>query len=135
MLKTGYFSPIFEKKFSSFCQIFQKVRLNGVRLKGGYIAQSKNLKFRFMILADRVGLDEFVGTGKTVKFGLICLPDTKEKSKNRFSHIAFSGHVTCFNLIVFVQRGAEKSGLQYAMVELGMSSRHRDEKVSSLAFL
>ena len=104
-------------------------------LKGGYIAQSKSLKFHFMILSDRVGLDKFVGTGKTVKFGLICLPDTKQKSKNRFSQITYSGHVTGFDEKVFVQGGAGKSGLQYAMVKLGMSNRHRDEKVSSLAIL
>ena len=44
-------------------------------------------------------------------------------------------HVTSFDEKVFVQGGAKKSGLQYAMVELGMSSRHRDEKVTSLAIL
>ena len=88
-----------------------------------------------MILSGRVGLDKFVGTGKTVKFGLICLPDTKQKSKNRFSQITYSGHVTGFEEKVFVQGGAKKCDLQYAMVELGMSSRHRDEKVSSLAIL
>ena len=88
-----------------------------------------------MILSDRVGLDKFVGTGKTVKLGLICLPDTKQKSKNRFSQITYSGHVTGFDEKVFVQGGAKKSGLQYAMVELRMSGRHRDEKVSSFAIL
>ena len=88
-----------------------------------------------MILSGRVGLEKFVGTGKTVKFGLICLPDTKQKSKNRFSQITYSCHVAGFYEKVFVQGGAKKSGLQYAMVELGMSSRHRDEKVSSLAIL
>ena len=88
-----------------------------------------------MVLSDRVGLDKFVGTGKTVKFGLICLPDTKQKSKNRFSQITYSGHVTGFDEKVFVQGGAKKCDLQYAMVELGLSSRHRDEKVSSLAIL
>ena len=88
-----------------------------------------------MVLPDRVGLDKFVGTGKTVKFGLICLPDTKQKSKNRFSQITYSGHVMGFDEKVFVQGGAKKSGLQYAMIELGMSTRHRDEKVSSLAIL
>ena len=72
-------------------------------LKGGYIAQSKNLKFLFTVLSDRVGLDEFVGTGKTVEFGLICLPDTKQKSKNRFSQITYFGHVTSFDEKVFVQ--------------------------------
>ena len=36
---------------------------------------------------------------------------------------------------VFVQGGAKKSCLQYAMVELRMSCRHRDEKVSSFAIL
>ena len=86
--------------------------------KGGYIAQSKNLKFHFILLPDRVGLDKFVGTGKTVEFGLICLPDTKEKSKNRFSQIAYSGHVTCFDEKVFVQGSAKKSELQYAIIKL-----------------
>ena len=86
-----------------------------------------------MILTDRVGPDKFVGTGKTVKFGLICLPDTKQKSKNRFSQITYFGHVTGFDEKVFVQGGATKCDLKYAMVELGLSSRHRDEKVSSLA--
>ena len=104
-------------------------------IKGGYIARSKNLKFHFMALSDRAGLDKLVGTGKTVEFGLICLPDTKQKSKNRFSQITYSGHVTGFDENFFVQGAAKKSGLQYAMVELGMSSRHRDEKVSSLAIL
>ena len=51
-------------------------------------------------------LVEFVGTGKTVEFGLICLPDTKQKSKNRFSQITYSGHVTGFDEKVFVQGGA-----------------------------
>ena len=105
------------------------------RVKGGYIAQSKNLKFHFMILSGRVGLDKFVGTGRTVKFGLICLPDTKQKSKNRFSQITYFDHVTGFDENFFVQRGAQKSGQQYALVELRMSSRHCDEKVSSLAIL
>ena len=89
----------------------------------------------FLILSDRVGLDKFVGTSKTVKLGLICLPDTKQKSKNRFSQITYSGHVAGFYEKVFVQGGAKKSGLQYAMVERVMSSRHRDEKVTSLAIL
>ena len=88
-----------------------------------------------MVLPDRVGLDKFVGTGKTVKFGLICLPDTKQKSKNRFSQITYSGHVMGFDEKVFVQGGAKKSGLQYAMVELRVSGRHCDEKVSSFAIL
>ena len=75
-------------------------------IKGGYIARSKNLKTHFIILSDRVGLDKFVGTGKTVKFGLICLPDTKQKSKNRFSQITYFGHVTGFDEEVLVQGGA-----------------------------
>ena len=88
-----------------------------------------------MVLSGRQGLDKFVGTGKTVKFGLICLPDTKYKSKIRFSQITYSGHMIGFDEKVFVQGGAKKSGLQYAMVELWMSGRHRDEKVSSFAIL
>ena len=71
-----------------------------------------------MILSCRVDLEKFVGTGKTVKFGRMCLPDTKQKSKNRFSQITYSGHVSGFDEKVFVQGGAKKSGLQYAMVEL-----------------
>ena len=71
-----------------------------------------------MILTDRVGPDKFKGTGKTVKFGLICLPDTKQKSKNRFSQITYSGHVAGFYEKVFVQGGAKKYCLQYTMVEL-----------------
>ena len=82
-----------------------------------------------MILTDRVGPDKFVGTGQTVKFGLICLPDTKQKSKNRFSQITYSSHVTSFYEKVSVQGVAQKSGLQYARVELGMSGRQRGEKV------
>ena len=59
-----------------------------------------------MALSDRVGLDKFVGTGKTAKFGFICLPDTKQKSKSRFSQIMYFGHVTSFDEKVFVQGGA-----------------------------
>ena len=59
-----------------------------------------------MILSDRVGLDKFVGTGKTVKFGLICLSDMKQKSKNRFSQIMYFGHVTSFDEPIFIQGGA-----------------------------
>ena len=81
-----------------------------------------------MILSGRVGLDNFVGTGRTVKLGLICLPDTKQKSKNRFSKITYSGHVTSFDETIFVQGGAKKSGLQYAMVKLGMSGQQRCKK-------
>ena len=77
-----------------------------VSFKGGYIARSKNLKFHFMVLSGRVGLDEFVGTGLTVKLGLVCLPDTKQKSKSRFPQIAYSGHVTQFDKKVFVQGDA-----------------------------
>ena len=44
-------------------------------------------------------------TCKTVKFDLICLPDTKQKSKNRFSQITYFGHVTSFDEKVFVQGG------------------------------
>ena len=91
------------------------------------------MKFHFIVLPDRVGLDEFVGTGKTVEFGLICLPDTKEKSKNRFSQIAYSGHVTCFNEKILVQGVAKKSGLQCAIVKLGLSGRQRGEKMQFLA--
>ena len=86
-----------------------------------------------MVLPDRVGLDKFVGTGKTVKFGLICLPDTKQKSKNRFSQITYFGHVTGFDDKLFVQGVAKQSGLQYPMVELGLSGRQRGEKVRFLA--
>ena len=87
------------------------------------------MKFLFIVLSDRVGLDEFVGTGKTVKFGLICLPDTKQKSKNRFSQITYFGHVTGFDDKLFVQGVATQSGLQYPMVELGLSGRQRGEKM------
>ena len=59
-----------------------------------------------MVLSGRVGLDEFVGTGLTVKFGLVCLPDTKQKSKSRSPQIAYSGHVTQFVKKVFVQGDA-----------------------------
>ena len=75
-------------------------------LKGGYIARSKNLKFHFIVVSGRVGLDKLVGTGLTVKFGLVCLPDTKQKSKSRFPEIAYSGHVTQFDKKVFVQGDA-----------------------------
>ena len=77
------------------------------KLKGGYIAQSKLLKIHFMVLSNRVGQDNFVGTGMTVKLGLVCLPDTEQKSKIRFSQIAYSGHVTCFDEKVFVQGSAK----------------------------
>ena len=96
-------------------------------LKGGYIAQSKLLKIHFMVLSNRVGQDNFVGTGMTVKLGLVCLPDTEQKSKIRFSQIAYSGHVTCFDEKVFVQGSAKKSGLQCAIIKLGLSGRHRCE--------
>ena len=43
--------------------------------------------------------------------------------------------MTGFDEKLFVQEGAQKSGLQYALVKLGMSSRHGDEKVTSLAIL
>ena len=89
-----------------------------INIKGGYIAQSKNLKFDSMILYDRVGLDKFEGTGKTVNFGLICLPDTKEKPKNRFSQIVYSGHVIGSDEKLFVQGSAKRSNLQYTMVKL-----------------
>ena len=56
-----------------------------------------------MVLSNRVGQDKLVGTGMTVKLGLVCLPDTEQKSKIRYSQIAYSGHVTCFNKKVFVQ--------------------------------
>ena len=82
-----------------------------------------------MVLSGRVGLDEFVGTGLTVKLGLVCLPDTKQKSKSRFPQIAYSGHVTQFDKKVFVQGGAQKSAPQYALVEIGLSSRQRGEKM------
>ena len=75
-------------------------------LKGGYIARSKNLKFHFMALSGRVGLEKFIGTDLTVKFGLVCLPDTKQKSKSRFPEIAYSGHVTQFDKKVFVEGDA-----------------------------
>ncbi len=87
-------------------------------LKGGYIAQSKKLKTRFMILSGRVDLEKFIGTGQTVKFGRICLPDTKQKSKNRFSQITYFGHVIGFDEEVLAQGGAKKSGLQYVLVKL-----------------
>ena len=96
-----------------------------VPFKGGYIAQSKMLKIHFMVLSNRVGQDNFVGTGMTVKLGLVCLPDTEQKSKIRFSQIAYSGHVTCFDEKFFVQGNAKKSGLQCAIIKLGLSGRHR----------
>ena len=71
-----------------------------------------------MILSGRVDLEKFEGTGQTVKFGRICLPDTKQKSKNRFSQITYFGHVTGFDEEVLVQGGAKKSGLQYVLVKL-----------------
>ena len=36
-----------------------------------------------MVLSNRVGQDNFVGTGMTVKIGLVCLPDTEQKSKTK----------------------------------------------------
>ena len=51
--------------------------VKGDAIKGGYIARSKYLKIHFMFLSDRVDLDKSIGTGLTVKFGLVCLPDTK----------------------------------------------------------
>ena len=78
-----------------------------------------------MVLSNRVGQENFVGTGMTVKLGLVCLPDTEQKSKIRFSQIAYSGHVTCFDEKVFVQGSANKSGLQCAIIKLGLSGRHR----------
>ena len=59
-----------------------------------------------MVLSGGVGPDKFVGTGLTVKFGLVCLPDTKQKSKSRSPQIAYSGHVTQFDKKVFVQGDA-----------------------------
>ena len=110
---------------------FYRVKFSGVEcsldFKGGYIAQSKLLKIHFMVLSNRVGQDNFVGTGMTVKLGLVCLPDTEQKSKIRFSQIAYSGHVTCFDVDVFVQGSAKKSGLQCAIIKLGLSGRHRCE--------
>ena len=79
---------------------------NDYKFKGGYITRSKNLKLHFMVLYDRVGLEKFVGTGLTVKFGLVCLQDTKQKSKTRSPQIAYSGHVTQFDKKVFVQGDA-----------------------------
>ena len=40
-----------------------------------------------MVLSHRVGWDKFVDTGLTVQLDLACLPDSKQKSKNRFSKI------------------------------------------------
>ena len=52
-----------------------------------------------MVSSGKVGLNDFVGTNKTAKFGPICLPDTKQKSKNRFSQTTYSGHVTNYDEI------------------------------------
>ena len=59
-----------------------------------------------MVLSARVGLDELGGRGLTVELGLVCLSDTKQKSKSRFPQIAYSGHVTQFDKKVFVQGDA-----------------------------
>ena len=80
-----------------------------------------------MVLSNRVGQDNFVGTGMTVKLGLVCLPDMEQKSKIRFSQIEYSGHVTSFDEKVFVQGSAKKSELQYAIIKLRLSGRHRGE--------
>ena len=38
----------------------------------------------FLVLSDRVGLDKFVGTGKTVKFGLVWQTEPFQNRKNSF---------------------------------------------------
>ena len=57
-------------------------------VKGGPIARSKSLKIHFMISFDRVGRDKSVGTGLTVKLGLVWQTEALECPKNSFTEIA-----------------------------------------------
>ena len=56
--------------------------------KGGPIAQSKSLKIHFIVSFDRVGPDKSVGTGLTVKLGLVWQTEALECPKNSFTEIA-----------------------------------------------
>ena len=60
----------------------------GVPFKGGPIARSKSLKINFMVSFDRVGRDKSVGTGLTVKLGLVWQTEALECPKNSFTEIA-----------------------------------------------
>ena len=58
------------------------------KFKGGPIAQSKSLNIHFMFSFDRVGRDKSVGTGLTVKLGLVWQTEALECPKNSFTEIA-----------------------------------------------
>ena len=49
-------------------------------LKGGPIAHPK----KFLVLSDRVGLDKFVSSDKTVEFGLVWQIEPLQNRKNSF---------------------------------------------------
>ena len=42
------------------------------------------IRKKFLVLSDRVGLDKFVGTGKTVEFGLVWQIEPLQNRKNSF---------------------------------------------------
>ena len=77
-----------------------------------------SVKIHFILLPDRIASDKSEGTGLAAQFGLVCLPDTELKSKNRFLQVKYSSHVTDFNELLFIQWGAKKSVRQYAVVDL-----------------
>ena len=56
--------------------------------KGGPIARSTSLKIHLMVSFDRVGRGKSVGTGLTVKLGLVWQTEALECPKNSFTEIA-----------------------------------------------
>ena len=57
-------------------------------VKGGPIARSKSLKIHLMVSFDREGRGKSVGTGLTVKLGLVWQTEALECPKNSFTEIA-----------------------------------------------
>ena len=77
---------------------------------------AKKIFFEFIVGLDRVAQDKLFGVGMTLQRRRACLLDTIKFSKNSFSDIAISVHVTVDGQKNFVQGCAQRSGLQFTMV-------------------
>ena len=86
---------------------------------------AKKFFFEFFVGLDRVSQDKLFVVGMTLQRPRACLLDTIKFSKNSFSDIAISNHVTVDGRENFVQGCAQRSGLQCTMVNWRLSGRQR----------
>ena len=83
---------------------------------------AKNFFFEFIVGLNRVAQDKLFGVGMTIQQPRACLLDMIKFSKNSFSDIAISDHVTVDGQKIFVQGCAQRSELQFYIMYDGRSA-------------